>query len=129
MSLKVTPEVREQILEAYSAGVKTSDIAKTFGVDSSYVSRIANEGGLRRMKCYRKEENRVTDSNECRSCGKLNPAEARFCMFCGKDVRSERMIVIESVERLRDLLACLPAHMQKEADEVTRQVLTFLRKG
>lgn len=127
MKKKITPEMLEQILAAYSAGEKTSVIAKTFDLDSSYVSRIANSHGLRRTIHYHKKANKA-DSHTCRSCGKQNPTEARFCMFCGKDVRSEKTIVIESIEHLRQLVTCLPAHMQKEADEITRQVLKYLRE-
>lgn len=123
----ITDEMREQILARYSAGERTSDIARAYGIDQSHVSHIANAHGLRRAKPYGKASDKA-HYHKCRSCGKQNPAEARFCMFCGKDVRSEKLIVIESVEHLRDLLACLPVHMQKEADEITRRVLTFLRE-
>lgn len=130
MEKKVDDKMLEQILARYSAGEKTRKIAQDFGIDQAYVSHLANKNGLRRTDTYKKGAKSGKQAfTKCGSCGKQNPAEACFCMFCGKDVRSEKMIVTESIERLRNLVACLPAHMQSEADEITRRVLQYLRKA
>lgn len=117
----------EEILERYKNGERTKSIADHFGIDQSYISHIANKHGLRRTSTYSKPT-KPTRWLPCHACGKSNPPEARYCMFCASDVRSEKCRIADSLERVRELCLLLPKHARDEVDEITRNAIKFMRE-
>lgn len=129
MSIKnLTTENIEEILERYKNGEPTKSIAQHFNIDQSYISHIANKHGLRRANTYTKSSN-TSKWVACHACGKSNPPEARYCMFCASDVRSEKDKIADSLERVRELCLLLPKHARDEVDAITRTAIKFMRVG
>ena len=117
---KLTESQRQEIVNKYAEGVPTKEIADAYGVDQSYVSALANKGGYRRSGKY------INRGKTCPNCKAKNPPIAKYCMFCGGDVRDEKQILIEKVEALRVMTVFLPDSARSEADEITCMVLKYL---
>lgn len=126
---KLTKAQRQEIVDMYAEGMPTKEIAEAYGIDQSYVSHLANKMGYHRTREYLKESTAAKtggSGKKCPHCKAKNPLMAKFCMFCGGDVRDERQILIERVEALRAMTVLLPDSVQGEADEITRMVLKYL---
>lgn len=126
---KLTNSQREEIVKLYAEGVPTKEIAEAYDIDRSYVSQLANRMGLRRKRKQKQESTEAETigwGKTCPHCKAKNPQVAKFCVFCGADVRDERQILIEKIESLRAMILMLPDSAQGEADEITRMALKYL---
>ena len=116
---------KKAIYEAYVAGEKTKDIAERFEVSVPYVCRIAKGMGA---------GGRITKSarggkKTCPKCHrKIEVKDAKFCYYCGSDIRSAKDILIERVRKVADLISFLPAHAQDELRDVICDVIAELQK-
>ena len=120
MRAKLTEEQRNEIATLYEQGMGRIELSEKYGVTGPYISKISNARGVRRKKAS-------IDSGEkkCPKCRANNPQKARFCMYCGVDVRDEKQIVTEQLARLREMVVLLPESVRGEADEITRKALRF----
>lgn len=118
-----TDEIIKQICEQYANGEKVSVIAKQFNASTSYVSRLANQQGLRR-------KTRVDGvAKVCPKCHKSIPIKgARFCPFCASDIRSSKDIALEKVCSIRKFVMLLPDSCRNEFDEALNMVVKELSK-
>jgi len=64
----------------------------------------------------------------CPSCKHESTANARFCWYCGKDIRDERDLLIDKVIALRGLIVHLPENLQAKYDADTKAVLDYLNR-
>jgi hypothetical protein len=105
----------EYIIDTKNTVRKT---AATFGISKSTVSyHVSNL----------KQKNR--DKKVCPICKKNMDCDANYCSRCGTDIRSERDILIESIGTLRALLIHLPENARAKADDITKGILNYLKKG
>lgn len=121
-------ERNQGIYEAYVRGDKVVDIAKQFGVDTTQVSKIALRMGAearREFKPRAKKENK-----SCPKCHKkIEVAGAKFCYFCGADIRSARDILIERIRNATQLISFLPDNARDEMRAVLCDAIAELQKG
>lgn len=121
-STMFSDEQINEILELYKSGEKTSVIALKFGTSSSYISHIANTNGLRRLREYK-----TTNGKMCPKCHKkIETKGARFCPFCGTDIRSSKDIAVEKLINLRKLVLLVPGSCQAEFEEAITLALKEL---
>ncbi|MBO5969764.1 MAG: zinc-ribbon domain-containing protein [Clostridia bacterium] len=125
--VKLTQGQKEEIVALYRQGMAVKEIAEAYGIDQSYVSHLGHKEGIRRRREYTKNPTGAPDK-KCPHCKAKNPAKARYCMYCGKDIRDKRQILCEKVEALRAMTALLPESVSGEADEITRDVLAYLKE-
>lgn len=121
-------ERNQAIYEAYVRGDKVTDIAQEFGMDVTGVSKVAKKMGAAPRRAYKPREKH--GSKTCPKCHrKIEVKDAKFCYFCGADIRSARDILIERVRKVGEVISFLPAHAQDELRDVICDVITELQKG
>ena len=119
-----TEERKKQIAEAYAAGLRTRDIAEKFSTDGSHIAKFAQEYGVPLRKSKRQ-----TSVKTCPNCRcKIDLKGARFCPYCATDIRDEKQILQEKMDKLFTMLVALPQSMRDEAQETIKAVSAYLRK-
>lgn len=112
----VTEEKKREIKRMLEEGRTRHEIAKNCHASTKTIAKIEAEmqGGAK----------------ICPSCKRESTANARFCWYCGKDIRDERDLLIDKVIALRGLIVHLPENLQAKYDADTKSVLDYLnRKG
>lgn len=97
MRTQIPEETRKEIISARASGMRVNEIAKVFNIASSTVSNICGKAGFAKK--------RKSDGRVCPKCHRGPfPEEYTFCPFCTADMRDERELVIESLQRAKDKL-------------------------
>ena len=112
----MTEETKREILRDYeNKEISVASIADKFHVSRSAIAKIAVEmgGQPRRQNAFGKKR-----GGKCKVCPKckktVDVKGARFCCYCGADIRNHIDILIERNERLLKISGLLP---QNERDE------------
>ena len=98
----LTQDQKRAIFEEYKdRRNKVEDIAYKFGIARGEVTRVAVEMGAQpRLKTYGKKHG--TTGNDKRICPKckrgIDIKGAKFCCFCGSDMRTNKERLIERIE-------------------------------
>lgn len=87
---RISEETRKQILDLHKQGKNTREIAEALGIARSTASMYTRtfEGNKRCSKCHE---------------GPF-PATYRYCPFCTADMRSEKELLIETLQRAAERL-------------------------
>ena len=112
----MTEEIKRALLKDYeNKSITVGEIAEKYGVGRAAVARIAVEQGGQ-PRCAKKYGKRHGVKNKvCPKCKKLiEVQDARFCYYCGSDIRSNRDILIEKNERLLQEITQLPVNIRDE---------------
>lgn len=73
---------------------------------------------------------RKLKSKTCPNCRrKIEVKGAKFCCFCGSDIREEKDIVIEKLQSLCGRIVLLPADMRDETQAIINEAIAYIRKG
>lgn len=97
----ISNEIKAAIIQARKDGMTYDAIAEKFACSMSTVNRVCLDAGLRTQT----HTVRKTAGRKCPKCHRGTfPHEYRFCPFCMADMRSERELVIESLQRAKDKL-------------------------
>ena len=118
--MKLTEETKRELLEDYNDHSKlTRDIAAKYGIDRTTLVHIAVEMGAtpRRPNSYGKRGG--VKKTVCPKCHKtIDVMGARFCCFCGSDIRSEKEILCEKIEKVLSYVRYMPDNMRDETRDV-----------
>lgn len=90
------------------------------------IAQIAVEMGekARRPKAWGK---RNANNRNCPRCGKKTEIKgARYCCFCGADIRSKRDILIEKLQNVVGFTPHLPDNMCEEAQATLLEAIKVL---
>lgn len=116
----MTEETRKAILQAYNDHkIATADIAAKYGITKAAVTKIAVEEGARprRPKAYGKRAN--GKGKLCPKCHKIIEVKgAKFCYFCGADMRSAKDLLIERVDKAFEIIKFLPESFRDEIQQL-----------
>ena len=124
--MKTDERMKQDIYEAYIGGMSVRDIAEMCGVTASAVSRIAKNMGapVRRPKIKVGQT-----AKTCTVCKKvIEVSGAKFCCFCGTDIRSPREHLIERIESAMPILKYLPESVKDEVHTLFIDIRNELRK-
>ena len=125
----LTEETKRAIFEDYNDHSKpTRDIAAKYGIDRVTVSRIAVEMGAtpRRPNAYGKRGG--VKKTVCPNCHKTTDVKgARFCCFCGSDIRTEKEILCEKIDKVISYVRFLPENMRDEVRDVMLAAIKEIR--
>jgi hypothetical protein len=117
----MTEETKRELLRDYeNKNITVSEIAEKYGINRPKVAQIAVEMGAqpRREKVFGKK--RGHKGKTCPKCKKLIEVQgARFCYYCGADIRSNRDMLIEKNEELLQVVPQLPQNIR----DIFRDVL------
>lgn len=120
-------ERNQAIYEAYVRGDKVVDIAQEFGVDVTRVSKVAQKMGAAPRRAYKPREKH--GNKTCPKCHrKIEVKDAKFCYFCGADIRSARDILVERIKNATQLISFLPDNARDEMRAVLCDAIAELQK-
>lgn len=110
----VTEELKREVYALWEQGFNTFEIGERVGLSHYTVVRIARSN--------------PTDEGlkSCPCCGIKSKKDARYCWWCGNDIRSEADKLLERVVSMRAMIHHLPENMRREFDDVTRDVIKYL---
>lgn len=130
----LTHEQKMAIFEEYKDPANRVDaIAKKYGIQRSKVAHIAVEMGAepRMVKRFDKKgasHQRGKDARICTKCGKsIDVKGAKFCCFCGADIRTSKEVAAEGLEKIRGLILYLPVNVRDEAQEAILNAIKELK--
>lgn len=106
----LTEETKRELLRDYEdKNITVAEISEKYGVGRAMVAQIAVELGGQ-PRCEKKYGKRHgIKSKVCPKCKKLIEVQgARFCCYCGADIRDNRDRLIEENERLLQRVCELP---------------------
>lgn len=130
----LTKEIKAKICAEYQdRSVKANDIRERYGVTSRQFKAIIEEAGIPprspNLWGIKKAPNGQTTKNVCPKCKReLANKEARFCWYCGSDVRSEKQILVERLEELTKLYDFIPAVDRDKYISTLRDTIEELKK-
>lgn len=116
-----TQEQINRVCELYESGTRVSEIASIVGVEQSSVTKIAKRCGLS-LRLPRNVQKVV----KCSYCGEKLTKGFRFCPYCGKDVRSQEDILIESLKDLIGVISLLPENCRDTARDTINSAIAFI---
>ena len=127
MKSKLNQTDKQGIYEAYMSGMRVTDIAEMYGVNTSTASHVAKVMGAtpRRPKVKHDAAQKV-----CPTCKKtIEVKGAKFCCFCGADIRSPRELLIARIEAGMPKLKYLPDDIRDDMHKLLLDIRNELSKG
>jgi tRNA(Ile2) C34 agmatinyltransferase TiaS len=131
----LTIEQKKAIYEDYKDRSKTvEEIAKKYGIGNTAVSHIAvgEMGAEPRMpKRYGMKVKRYSaTARACPKCRKsIDVKGAKFCCFCGADIRTNKELLIERIENAMPDILHLPFNMRDGAQQLFVDIIKELKGG
>lgn len=126
----MTNEMKKEIYEAYVNGEKVTDIAKKHDMWAADVSRIAISMGAQPRRELKPRQRKKEIAKTCSHCHrKIALKDAKFCCYCGADLRTEKDRLIERIHKGMELMSLLPSEARDEAQRLFVDIEKELRKG
>lgn len=102
----LSDERKQKICEMYTSGASYKEIKEATGCHSSTVQKVVKESGIMPRRTYTKKPNA---ERICRKCRKhISVDGARFCPFCGSDIRSAKQITAEGLRKVLVVICDMP---------------------
>lgn len=128
---KIIPkEDKDKIAQMYESGASYSDICKELNVSNNTVINTVKERNIAVRRDFSASKT-VSKSHKCNKCKKtFDLAGARFCPFCGSDIRTERQIVSEGLEKVLGIVcdSTVPAEVKDRACNTLRDAIRLLKE-
>lgn len=128
-----TPDQTQAILEDYrDRNITTKEITKKYFISVGTLARIvqANNEPLRNPNASkpRPRSPQATKYKSCPKCRKkIDLKGARFCPFCGADIRSENEVLAEKVIKQIELFKFLPETTRDDFVQTLNQAAAKLK--
>lgn len=122
-------ELKKTIDADYSdTNNKVTDIMEAYSLSSYTLKRILAEQGVELRQPQKGV--RYNKTKKCPKCRrKVELKGAKFCPYCGADIRSEKELLFEKVNKLFGMLMLLPASSRDEAQAIIREVSQYISKN
>lgn len=128
----ITQEQKTAICEEYANRQnKVTNIATKYHLQRAEVVRIAVEMGgtprcAKRFGKKHSQTGKPVKKRVCPKCDKRNEiSDARFCYYCGSDIRTEKQICIDDLKSITPKVQFLPNGMR---DEFYRAISTAIKE-
>lgn len=137
MSIPLKKEIREEIAQMYKEGYAYTEIQETIGCSSNAIIKVVEDFKLRPRRPGRKREKPEESTKKtnvekiCPKCCKpIEVHGAKFCPWCGADVRSERQIVAMELERVLGVVCDMnvPSDSKDRACNTLRNAIRLLKE-
>ena len=131
--VKLTIEQKKAICEEYKDhSINVNEIAERYGLSRGEVAHIAVELGAepRRAKVYGgSRKKRTATVRACPKCRKIiNVKGAKFCCFCGEDIRNNKELLIERVSKAMATIKFIPESLRDETQILFMDIIEELSK-
>lgn len=101
----MTPETKEQVIQDYISGMPIKEIGAKYHIDVSMPGKLARKAGFP----GRQRVEAKVSAKACPKCRKKTSVKgARFCPFCGADIRTEAEITVEKLEKAKEIYRFIP---------------------
>ena len=130
--MKVNRDILSQIQTDYEhSDLTRKEICEKYGISSStlsnYVKAFGFEPRQRHFMYPNKPEKNHTQTVLCTRCKKsVSVPGARFCPFCGEDIRSESMKVQDRLASLVELTSLMPENARDAFVKTIRDEIRLL---
>lgn len=119
-------ETKRKIYEAYcDKSRKLEDISQEFGYDKTYIGIVAKSMGAP-PRLVRAKRGGTKHCPKCRR--EIKVKGAKFCCYCGSDMRTEKELLIERIDRARECISLLPKSARDEVQKLFVDIVTELTK-
>ena len=130
--MKVNEETIRLIQSDYEhSNITRNEICEKYGISSStlsnYVKAFGFEPRQRHLMYPHKPEKNHTQTVLCTRCKKsVSVPGARFCPYCGEDIRSESMKVQDRLSSLVELTSLIPENARDTFVKTIRDAIRLL---
>lgn len=127
----LTQEQKQAIFAEYSNREnKVADIADKYGITRGEATRGAVEMGAEpRRTNYGTRWTKKKAARVCPKCRKtIDVKGAKFCCYCGSDIRSNKELLIERAEKAFRNVQLLPANARDEMQTLLLDIIAELKK-
>lgn len=123
----MTEQTKIQIAKDYADKTnKTKDLALKYHISPSQLTKIVLEQGGQ----LRQPRRSKLIVKKCSKCYKTTEIKgAKFCPYCGTDIRSEKDLLTEKINNLLSLLMLLPNNCRDEAQTTLNEMKTYINKN
>lgn len=112
-----------KVCDMYDRGCTYKEIFDATGLNNPAITKIAKEAGCK-ARIVRGESPRV-----CNNRGEAIKPTFRFCPHCGKDVRSDKDILIEQINDIFGMLHCLPEGSRDATRDTLNNAIAYIRRA
>lgn len=132
MSLKdLTQQEKALVMQDYNnRAMKAIEVRQKWGLSSSAMAQLVVEmGGEFRVPAAHKPRNNTADNvKKCPNCHrKIDLKGAKFCPYCATDIRNEKELTLEKVNKLFSMLILLPASSRDEAQAIITEIDKYIK--
>lgn len=121
----MTPETKEQVIQDYLSGMPIKEIGAKYHIDVSVPGKLARKAGFP----GRQRTEAKVSAKACPKCRKeIDVKGARFCPFCGADIRTEAEMLVEKLEKSKELYRFLPASHRDEFVQTINEAIKTLQE-
>lgn len=118
MSKKIEDEIRLCVYEDYENGMTYAQLSEKYGIGKSTVGFIIKEFGA--------EKNKKHEGKTCPRCRKkVDLKGAKYCPWCGNDIRREGEILADKLEKILEYYNSFPVTAE---DEIQRTIIEAANK-
>lgn len=132
MSLRtMTDEQKRLAMEDYNnPEIKAITVRKKWGLSSRDMTALIVEmGGEFRNPNKAGTRGKAAKAKTCPKCRrKVDLKGAKFCPYCGADIRDEKELTLEKVTKLFSFLGFLPINSRDEAQELIKEIEAYITK-
>lgn len=130
----LTREQKQAIYEEYKdRRNKVEEIAKKYGVQRGEIAHIAVEMGAEPRHAGKYGVKHTKSGAAVRSCPKCRRVVAvegaKFCCFCGADIRSNRELLVARIESVAPAIMHLPENMRDNMQRLFIDIIKELEGG
>lgn len=116
--------IKNEAIKRYKSGESPSAIQQDLGITRNVFYYILRREGVETKRTLRKWAGK-----QCPACKKtIEVKGAKFCCFCGADIRSAAELIVEKVKRLTSIIQLLPSTSRDETMEILSEVTEYLEK-
>ena len=125
----LSPETINSILLDYqNPNIKMADILNKYNVGWGTVYNLIKKYNVPNRR-PNGTASKMTKKKKCQNCKRtVQIKEARFCPYCGADLRSEKDFLIEKTEDLFGMCMFLPENQRDNAQKIIKEICDYLKK-
>ena len=117
-----TEDEKQRIIEDYQNPIfNVLEVRENYHINGIQLKEILDEYGIpNRMPRKKQNPEKQTPPlknavRTCKKCGKkTDNAKAKFCCYCGADIRSQRQILVDRIQAFAPNVALLPNDTRDE---------------